>query len=273
MLRGNGDGTLADPVFINQGYIPNDVAAADFSGDGRLDLAVANWLSNTGSIDPQLPNGRFASAPVYQALPNLLPLDSTSADFDGDGLPDMALDAIDITSERKDRVAIMHNTGGGKMQFASALLTGTDSHAKSVIAADLNGDGHPDLAWTPEIFTVATYPVAVAFNHGDGTFAATTTISIQTCGTGEVSAIDVNGDGALDLVVANNRGGPGFCDTLSRQIRILINNGNGTFHPDYGVEVGTLSSMVAGADLNGDGIMDLVDTDAITHVLMCIMLE
>src|SRR6185436_7732639 len=75
-------------------------------------------------------------------------------------------------------------------------------------------------------------------------------------------------DGVLDLVVANNRGGPGVCDTLSRQVRILINNGDATFQPDYGVDIGTLSSMVAGADLNGDGIMDLVDTDAITYVLI-----
>src|SRR6185436_7245512 len=119
-----------------------------------------------------------------------------------------------------------------------------DSHAKSVIAADLNGDGHADLAWTPEFFIQpGYYPVAFALNRGDGTFSATTTIQIQTCGTGHVSAIDVDGDGALDLVVANNRGGPSqFCDQVSRQIRILINNGDGTFQPDYGVNVSTLSS-------------------------------
>jgi hypothetical protein len=269
LLRGNGDGTLAAPIFINQGFFPNDVAAADFSGDGRLDLAVANQLSNTGSIDPQLPNGRFAGAPVYQALPDQIPLDTASADFDGDGHIDMALDTIDVASLGRDRVAIMRNTGSGRMQLAATLRTGTDSHAKSVIAADLNGDGHPDLAWTPEFFIQpGYYPVAFALNRGDGSFGATTTIQIQTCGTGHVSAIDVNNDGPLDLVVANNRGGPSlFCDMVSRQIRILINNGDATFQPDYAVNVGTLSSMVAGADLDADGLMDLVDTDAITHVL------
>src|SRR6185436_16797770 len=120
-------------------------------GDGRLDVATANQLSGTGSIMLQLPNGRFVSAPVHEAIPDLLPLDSASADFDGDGRIDMALDTIDITSQRKDRVAIMHNTGDGRMQLVGALRTGTDAHAKAVIAADLNGDGHPDLAWTPEI--------------------------------------------------------------------------------------------------------------------------
>ena len=269
LLRGNGDGTLAAPIFFNQGFYPNDVAAADFSGDGRLDLAVANMLSNTGSIDPQLPNGRFAGAPVYQALPDQIPFDTASADFDGDGLIDMALATIDVASLGRDRVAIMHNTGGGRMQLTAALRTGTDSHAKSVIAADLNDDGHLDLAWTPEFFIrPGTYPVAFALNRGDGTFAATTTIFIQTCGTGHVSAIDVNGDGPLDLVVANDRSGPSlFCDQVSRTIRILINNGDATFQPDYEVFIGSSSSQVAGADLDADGILDLVDTDAITHVL------
>ena len=267
-LRNQGDGTFAPPVIVNQGYLPNDVGGADITGDGRDDLVVANEGSGTGSVDPQRKAGGFASAPLYQAQQGLLPKDAASADFDGDGRIDMAMSNIDITSQGFDRVDIMHNAGKGRMVLADELLTGTDSNAKSVIAADLNGDGHPDLAWTPEVFG-GNYPVAVAINRGDGTFRANKLYFPQTCGTGHVSAIDVNGDSKLDLVVANDRGGPSdFCTMVSRQIRIMINHGDGTFEPDYAVEVGTLSSMVAGADLNHDGIMDLVDTDAITHVLI-----
>jgi hypothetical protein len=269
-LQNQGGGTFAAPARINQGYLPNDAGAADITGDGRDDLVVANQGSGTGSIDRQLKGGGFAQAPVYQSEPDLIPKDTASADFDGDGRIDMALSNIDVTSQGFDRVDIMHNVGHGRLQLAAALETGTDSHAKSVIAADLDGDGHPDLAWTPEFFIEpGTYPVAVALNQGNGTFGETKIIFIQTCGTGHVSAIDVDADSKLDLVVANDRSGPSqFCDEVSRTIRILINHGDGTFDPDYGVQIGSSSSMVAGADLNDDGIIDLVDADAITHVLI-----
>jgi hypothetical protein len=266
VLWGAGSGALDAPVFINQGAQPTDIAAADFNGDGLLDLAVANEQSGTGSIQPQLHPGQFAGAPVYQAADGLLPLDSASADFNGDGRIDMALDELDLFSEGRDRVAIMMNRGKGRMELTATLLSGTDSHPKAVIAADLNGDGHPDLAWTPEIAGDPVYPFAVALNKGNGSFGPTRLYPLQTCGTGHVSAIDVNADDALDLVVGNNRGGPG-CEQVSSTVRIALNNGDGTFQPDYGVELGSLSDMAVGADFNGDGIMDLAVTDAISYVV------
>lgn len=265
-LHGAGDGTFAGASLINQSAQPSDVAAGDFNGDGRLDLAVPNESSGIGSIDPQLPGGGFAAAPLYAAAPGL-PLDSASADFNGDGKIDIALD--EIGSQGSNPVAIMTNLGGGQMALTQTLATGTDSNAKDIIAADLNGDGRPDLAWTPEQFTSGLYTVAVALNRGDGVFVAPTVYSIQSCGTGHVSAIDVNGDGALDLVVANNRGGPSsFCDSVSRQLRIMINNGHGIFQPDYGVQLGTLSEMAVGADFNNDRIMDLFATGAISYLVL-----
>jgi hypothetical protein len=115
---------------------------------------------------------------------------------------------------------------------------------------------------------VGNYQVAVALNKGNGAFGPVKLYPLQSCGTGHVSAIDVNDDGALDLVVANDRSGPSdFCMRVARTIRIALNNGNGTFQPDYGVELGSLNEMAAGGDFNGDGIVDLVVTDAITYVV------
>ena len=143
VLWGEGDGSLGAPVFINQGTQPTGITAADFNADGLLDLAVANEQSGTGSIEPQLHRRTFAVAPIYQAANDLLPLDSASADFNGDGRIDMALDELDLFSEGRDRVAIMTNRGEGRMELTATLLPGTDSHPKAVTAADLNGDGIP----------------------------------------------------------------------------------------------------------------------------------
>jgi FG-GAP-like repeat len=268
LLRNLGGGTFGSPARVDAGPQPYGIALADMTGDGRLDLIAANRGTGTGSIDPQNSDGTFATAPLYEAAPGLLPLDSASADFDGDGHPDMALSEIDFFSAGQDGVAIMHNDGAGHFSFEQLLPSGTDAHPKSVIAADLNHDGRPDLAWTPEIFNTA-YTVEVALNTGNGTFAQPVGYPLQTCGTGAVTAGDVNGDGNLDLVVANNRGNPGaFCDQVSRTVRVLPGNGNGTFGSDFAVQIGHLTEMAAAADVNGDGHADIVSTSATTDVAL-----
>lgn len=154
------------------------------------------------------------------------------------------------------------------MRLVGSLPSGTDSNPKAVIAADLSGDGHPDLAWTPETVGGYPYEVVVALNQGNGQFADPVSYTLKSCGTGHVSAIDVNDDKALDLVVDNNRGGPDeFCEKASRELLILLNNGDGTFQPDYPVELGSLNEMAVGADFTGDGILDLFATDAISYLV------
>lgn len=248
-LRNQGRGVLAPPVSVDAGAQPWDVAVGDFDGDGRLDLAVANNGSGTGGIHPQRPDGSFADRPVYPAVPGELPLDTASADFDGDGLPDMAVSQIDITSGGADVVAILHNDGSGAMRLNQTLPTGTDSHAKSLYASDLNGDGYPDLLWTPEQFTTGPYSLVVALNDGDGSFGALQTYTLTSNGTGHVTTADLDGDGDQDAIVANNRGPSG--------VRVLLNRGDGTFRPDYAVAMGDFQEMAIGVDLDGDGVVDI----------------
>ena len=267
LLRNFGNGSFGSPIRVVAGPQPTGVALADLTGDGRADLIAANRGSGTGSIDPQTSDGSFAAPPIYEAVPGLLPLDSATADFDGDGRPDVALSEIDMTSNGNDALAIMHNEGAGVLGLAQLLPSGTDSHPKSVIAADFNGDHHPDLAWTPEIFD-GVYPLTVALNNGNGSFGSPVNYPLQTCGTGAVTAGDVNGDGKLDLVVANNRGGPSaFCDEVSRTVRVSLGNGDGTFAPDFPVQLGHLSEMAMAADVDRDGRADIVATSATTDVL------
>lgn len=248
-LRNLGRGRLAASVSIDSGAQPWDAAVADFDGDHRLDLAVVNNGTNTLAIQRQRPNGTFANPPVYAAVPGEIPLDTASADFDGDGFPDMALSQIDITSGGNDVVAIMHNDGTGAMDLTQSLPTGTDSHAKSMYASDLNGDDAPDLLWTPEQFSQGAYQLAVSLNNGNGVFGPPRSYILTSGGTGHVTTADIDGDGDQDAIVANNRGPSG--------VRVLLNRGNGTFKPDYAVPMGDFQEMAIGVDLDGDGILDI----------------
>ena len=93
-----------------------------------------------------------------------------------------------------------------------------------------------------------TTRVSVLLNNGDGTLAACCSTIPRASGPGSVAAADLNGDGKLDLVVANYGD-----DTVS----VLLNNGNGTFGAKVDYPPGAGPGSVAAADLDGDGKPDL----------------
>src|SRR6185437_9787817 len=86
----------------------------------------------------------------------------------------------------------------------------------SVVAADLNGDGKPDLAVADE----GSNTVSVLLNNGNGTFAAKVDYPTG-FSPSSVAEADLNGDGEPDLVVANAG--------ANSSVSVLLNNGNGTF--------------------------------------------
>lgn len=113
-----------------------------------------------------------------------------------------------------------------------------------VIAADLNGDGSPDMVTANNSGT----GVSVLLGNGDGTFQAKNEFDTGASSTSVVAA-DVNGDGRLDLVTTNR---------YVASVSVLLGNGDGTFRPKqfYSTEAGPIS--VAVVDVNGDGDVDLV---------------
>ena len=131
---------------------------------------------------------------------------------------------------------------------------------QTVVMADVNGDGFPDI-----VEIGADQTVAVLLNKGDGTFKSPSAYYVT--GTTVTSPValavaDLNGDGKPDIVVVNNTG---------NSVAVLLGKGNGTFTaqtadeaanstgtaaPTY--DVGAGAFYVAIADLNHDGIPDLV---------------
>ncbi len=120
--------------------------------------------------------------------------------------------------------------------------------ALSLIVADVNNDGIPDLL-------TANYntddSVTLALGNGDGTFGAPKNFPTG-AQPDSLAVADVNGDGKPDLVVDN------FGDN---NVSVLLGNGDGTFQPQKVFPVGQLPSSVAVADVNGDGKPDVISAN------------
>jgi len=245
ILLGKSNGTFRAAVNYAAGATPRSVVAADFNGDGHLDLAVANQGSNNVSILLGNGDGTFA-APMNLHVPGAFFV--ATGDFNGDGKLDLAVASFGEKLER-GVISIALGNGDGTFQKPVFYELGTGTKRTHMIAvADLNNDGQLDLVVANA--GVLLYPgdVTVLMGNGDGTFG---TPAIYPAGQDPFSVAlgDYNGDGKLDLAVA---------DESVDQVSILAGNGDGTFGPPTAFATGTLPFSVAAADFNGDGKLDLV---------------
>jgi hypothetical protein len=162
-----------------------------------------------------------------------------AADVNGDGAPDLIwANSLDNTF-----FVLTNNYNNSGSFFLMAQLWVGNGPA-FVAAADVNGDGNPDLITANSGDNTLT----VLTNNGTG-FGLNATLNVGTnpvC----VVAADVNGDGKPDLITANHI----FQGTLT----VLTNNGHGVFGSNATVQVGSYPRCVVAADVNGDGKPDLI---------------
>jgi hypothetical protein len=142
ILLGAGNGTFApEGTVIPTGTAPNGIVATDFNGDGHDDLAVANGGSASVSVLMRnAPNTGFAGEAGSPIAVSTTPIGLTTADFDRDGRPDIAVaansGAVDI---------LRRNAGAGFTRDPAIPVAGTPN---GIAAGDFDGDGRPDLAVT-----------------------------------------------------------------------------------------------------------------------------
>ena len=216
--------------------------AADFNGDGKLDLAVCHDSGgNTISVLLGNGDGTFQAAANYPSGTDTTHL--AVGDFNGDG----KLDLI-ATNGGDNTVSILLGNGDGTFQARTNYSTGTFPIA--VGTGDFNGDGKLDLVVT----NASANTVSILLGNGDGTFQAHTDYATGTDPQG-VFVGDFNGDGKLDIATEN---------ISSNSVSILLGNGDGTFktHVDYAV--GSFPQWIAGADVNGDGKLDLLTANTMS---------
>ncbi|CAF3610959.1 unnamed protein product [Rotaria socialis] len=146
----------------------------------------------------------------------------------------------------------------GTYPTVQSLLSQQDEHlVDPMTAADLNGDGKPDII----VAVTGANTASVLLNTGNGTFSAQTTYLTGNW-PDEVVVVDVNGDGKADIIVANYN---------SNNVGVLLNIGNGTFADQTTYSAGSGASCVAVVDVNGDGKPDIIVTNANSNNV-CVLL-
>jgi hypothetical protein len=225
ILLGNGDGSFRQGQIIRTPSSTTSLAVADFNGDGKLDLvAGGNVLLGNDDGTFQAPQDYYAGSDIRQTI---------VGDFNFGGLPDFV-----TANTGGATLNVRLNNGDGT--FARAPHYGrTDTPYFSVATTDVNGDGNLDLATTG----------GVLLGNGDGTFQGPVPFNVP----GHPLAVAVLPGGRL--AVGQNTG-----------VSILEHVSGASFRDvaDYPVRGGTINGVMmrmAVADLNGDGIADLVTTD------------
>jgi hypothetical protein len=245
---------------------PKGMVAADFFGNGDPGLAVASQNSNTVSFLQANYGGPFTLSSSNTT--GNQPWGIVAADFLGAGEPNLA-----ITNSADDTVTILYPNGGGTYRLGTTIsLPGV--FPTGMVAADFNGDGNIDLAVlntcgpAPAVCYPQSAPggpgsVTILLNTGLGAF----TVSPATLTTGNVpfaiAAGDLNGDGIIDLVVANQS---------DNNLTIFMGNGDGTFtQAPASPATGNGPSSIAIGDFNGDGYLDLAVTNSIDNTVTVLL--
>jgi hypothetical protein len=269
ILLGNGDGTFGSPSSLSLGfdpYTPLSMVVADFSGDGKPDIAyVGGGIgSRTKGGPPRHPApGKVASKSLYSPLvagifvgngdgtfapgpalvPGASPVAIVAADLRGDGRLDLLTVGNDGSDPFSNVSVLLANADHTFQQTAQVR---TEAGAASSAITDMNGDGVPDLV----VANVGGDNVSVLLGKGDGTFLPAVNYP-SGGGPFYVTAADLNADGIPDLAVG----------TLGGDVVVLPGNGDGTLKAAVNYAAGGEVEALVTGDFNGDGRIDIVAAD------------
>ncbi len=237
LVLASGPGGLVERASLPFPAAAEGLDAADVDGDGILDLAVADFASGMVEVfllDPGL------KPRVLRLSAGILPADVLLKDLDGDGIVDLAVALLGEGGVKVFR-------GRGRGEFAERTIQGAGPRPHSLGAGDMDGDGLDDFALANELTGIS-----VLLGRGGGAFAEPATVRSPS-DPGAIAVADLEADGVSE-VIATSR--------IAPAITIVIQQG-GTFRwRTLELPVGTRATGVRHADLDGDGVGDLVAADS-----------
>jgi hypothetical protein len=235
------------------------VVAGDFNGDGILDL-VTTYSVDDGEggyvvVFLGSPGGTFTNtSPFYVGNSALTYL--AVGDFNGDGFLDFAFInangglGIELGNGKGDFTA----AGGSSLPYISAT---------SLAVADFNGDGILDLAVGSSYNPYFDGSVTILLGNGDGTFYAASAFPLPdgavtpNPGGTSLAVGDYNGDGIPDIAATIST------TATVNPVTVMLGNGDGTFTAAASPQIAGDPILVAAADFNGDGFLDLAVLTAV----------
>jgi regulation of enolase protein 1 (concanavalin A-like superfamily) len=223
---------------LNQSVWPGD-----FNGDGITDLAASGPRGADGA-PPRIVialgngNGTFAAAKETNMIGHVLAV----ADVNGDGKKDLL-----VADEPPPDEVVYVMFGNGDGTFTNSRSVNSFDFPTFGLVADLNGDGFQDVIVGNLDIAGGPGGVQIYPGRADGTYPDI--VSLVTGAAPQDGAVaDLNGDGKLDLVVANHDG---------RSLSVFLNQGAFMFTPSD-IPLGDQVNDVVASDVNGDRKLDLL---------------
>ncbi|CAF1361048.1 unnamed protein product [Adineta steineri] len=242
---GYGNGYFRDQMIffsVSYNFNPYCIAAGDFNGDNRLDIAVVNYDYNYVDIVLTYRNYTFLNQNTYSTGIQSGPVSVAVADFDNDNKLDIV-----VANSETNNIGIFFDYGDDTFLIQITYSTGDNSQPYAVTIGDFNNDKQPDIV----VANSGTNNIGIFLNYGNGTFSSQTNYST---GNGsmpyDVAAGDFNNDEQLDIAVVNYYG----CN-----IGIFLGYGNGTFSSQQTHSTGNQSNprSIDLGDFNNDSRLDI----------------
>ena len=307
VLFGNGDGTFQNPAYYAVSNLQSLATPVDLNGDGYLDVAalsIVNGSPVNGSSVSVLLNqggsapGTFAAAKSYPSPSSFIGGSIGVGDFNGDGKQDVLVS----TGGGLESLAVFYGNGDGTLKPAQT----TSGGGYYFVTADLNHDGLTDVAYISSNGPGTPASLQTVLGSSGGGFVAGSSLPLNPSSTTRFPILvgSTNGGSNVNLAVLGDNtaiflgdGNGGFtpgqtyaltgfpfaAETDSNGITslvflaplgftVLTGNGDGTFQGVPALYVGQSGGSVAqtgitGADVNGDGLTDMLAVDATGNLL------
>ncbi len=263
VLLNNGADIFTEHKEYALGGYSQSFAVADLNGDGNADIVDiinaynSSYYASRPFLSILLNNG----AGVFPADPDYYAIGSSQSmvveDFNGDGFADIVLQNNGY--DPNGLFSVWLNNGDGTFAPTTSSPFGSSvSYSTTLAASDVNGDGKADILMAGRDYSKNSAVVSIFLNNGDGTFAPKTDYAYTTNSNSSSSAVtttDLNGDGDADIILTSID-----YSTNTSTLSVLLNNGDGTFEESTEYKTGGLTSAITLADLNSDGVADIVTT-------------